>query len=160
MANVFLLLGGNIGEVPVTFEKAKESLRQKGISFVRQSSLYQSVAWGYDSHNIYYNQVVQLEADMTAIDLLHLLLQVEMDFGRDRSDEGYADRTLDLDILLYNKDVITTSELEVPHPRMHLRKFTMEPLHEIAPDLIHPGLNKTVKELLKECPDKNAVERI
>ncbi|HWY36944.1 MAG TPA: 2-amino-4-hydroxy-6-hydroxymethyldihydropteridine diphosphokinase, partial [Bacteroidia bacterium] len=85
----------------------------------------------------------------------------EKNLGRTREEgKGYQSRPIDIDILFFNEAVINTPALQVPHPRMHIRKFVLEPLCEIAPSLVHPVLKKTISELLAECPDKLAVKKI
>ena len=159
MASAYLLLGGNIGNVPETFKKAKAFLEKKSfVSIKKTSSIYKSVAWGYESENIYYNQVIEIEVDLSAYSLLFQLLEIEIQLGRNRDNEGYSDRTLDLDLLFYNQAILVSDLLDIPHPRLHLRRFTLAPLNEIAPGIVHPITQTTICDLLKNCTDENQVE--
>ena len=107
----------------------------------------------------FFNQVAQVKTSLSAEKLLSLLLQLEKDLGRERRDTGgYASRTIDIDILFFNDEIIKKEGLQVPHPRLPLRRFALRPLCEIAPDLMHPVLKKTVRELLRECPDTSEVQ--
>ena len=84
-----------------------------------------------------------------------MALSIEAKLGRKRSAPGYASRTIDIDILFYNDNIINTGELTVPHPRLHLRNFTLMPLNDVSPQLLHPVLGKTISELLLGCKDKH-----
>lgn len=86
-------------------------------------------------------------------DLLKVNLQIEKDLGRVRNGDKYSSRTMDIDILFYDNDCINQDDLIVPHPRLHLRRFVLEPLNEIVPNFIHPVFNKSISELLNECED-------
>ena len=160
MNRVFLLLGGNLGNVTETFEHARQlvSLRVGDITAV--SSLYQSEPWGFSSHQFFLNQVLELTTQLGPLDLLHVLLEIESLMGRTRQAGLIASRPIDIDILFYNDQVIVLPQLEIPHPRLHLRRFTLLPLAELAPEMIHPLLAKTVAQLLEECKDPLAVTKI
>ena len=160
MARVFLLLGGNIGDVTATFEAVASALIELDISITNKSSVYSSPAWGYASTNVFYNQVFEFQTSLTPGILLDQLLDIEKQLGRMRQSEGYSDRTIDLDILFYNDNIVSTEKLEIPHPRLHLRRFTLVPLVEIDPAFIHPVLKTSLKDLLEICTDSNEVEKI
>ncbi len=153
MNRVYLLFGGNIGDVPVTFKKARELVEKKAGKICRVSPLYRTEPWGMESNNFFYNQAVGLDTDYSAETLLEKLQDIETHFGRKRVAGKMTSRTLDIDILFFNDEVIDTPRLQVPHPRMHSRRFTLLPLNDIAPGLKHPSKNKTVSQLLEECDD-------
>ena len=126
-----------------------------------KSSLYSSEAWGYSSENVFLNQVLILENNKKVENILLDCLSIEKELGRDRRDSTeYTDRPIDIDILYIDRLVIESENLNIPHPRMHLRRFTLAPLAEILPDFIHPILKKDHKSLLLLCADSSKVEVI
>lgn len=161
MNKAYLCLGANLGDCLATFARAEAQLRTHGITINSKSSVYVSRAWGMQEAPDFFNQVFQVSTALSARELLGLLLQVEKQLGRDRKpEEGYSSRTIDIDILFFNEAIIEQEGLHVPHPRLHLRKFVLEPMREIAPDLMHPVLKKTIHQLLRACTDTHEARRI
>lgn len=161
MNEVYLCLGGNLGDCLATFEQVYALIGQKVGKITMQSSLYQSQAWGMQSAPDFLNQVIKVETELSVENLLDFLLEIEKKLGRKREETAvYQSRLIDIDILFFNKKVVKTATLEIPHPRLHLRKFVLEPLNEIAPNFVHPTLNKTVAELLVLCPDNGQIKKI
>ena len=159
MTKTYLLLGGNVGDVAATFEKAK-ALIKTNIGEVKDwSSPYQTGAWGNIKQNDYLNQVLLVKTGLDAEELLFRCLQIEQELGRTREVKN-APRTIDIDILFYGKAVIKKEGLEIPHPRIAARRFVLTPLNEIAPRLVHPALNKTIHLLFKECQDPLSVKKL
>lgn len=156
-----VLLGGNLGDSKKLFAEAILMLGKNGFTLLDQSKLYRSSAWGYESENSYLNQVILFDTEMNPQQLLEITLSVEKELGRIRkNEENYTDRPIDIDILYLDDLIVEEKELIIPHPRLHLRKFTLGPLVEILPDFIHPILKKDHKSLLLLCPDSNTVEVI
>lgn len=151
-----LLLGGNLGDVRRTFEKAEEFLLGS-FTILSKSSLYQSEPWGMESENLFLNQVWKVETVLNPQLLLKKLLAAELQFGRERVkpmvEGSYFDRTLDIDILFVGDMVLNSDKLVIPHPRLHLRAFTLQALAEVDPDFIHPVLLKSTSYLLENCTD-------
>lgn len=151
-----MLLGGNLGHVRETFSKA-EALLADSFKILRKSSLYESEPWGMESENLFLNQVWKIETDLEPEVLLDKILEAESQLGRERpteSEEGhYLDRTLDIDILFMGSLVLNTNKLVLPHPKLHLRAFTLQPLAEVESDLMHPVLGKSISNLLENCRD-------
>lgn len=147
-----LLLGCNIGNCESTFIEALNAFEKKCGRLINKSSLYKTAAWGYSEQNDFLNQVIVLTTELAPIDLLLQTSKIESEFGRSRVIAN-GPRNIDIDILFYNDLEVITNELIIPHPRLHLRKFTLIPLNEIIPDYIHPTLNKTIAQLLLECED-------
>jgi 2-amino-4-hydroxy-6-hydroxymethyldihydropteridine diphosphokinase len=144
---VFVGLGGNLGDVAATFQAALEAIEQlPGTRCVARSSLYRSAPVDAGGPP-YLNAVVQLQTQLTPLALLHALQAIETRFGRERP-YHHAPRTLDLDLLRHGSQRIATTELTLPHPRLHERAFVLVPLAEIAPDLAAP------------VPQQQAIERI
>ncbi len=158
---VVLLLGSNIKPREKYLEDAVSLLEGYLGKSTAVSKVYESEPWGFESKTSFYNMAVVFDTRKTPEEVLHLCLQTEKTLGRVRSSvEGYTSRTMDVDILYFGNRVINSKRLTVPHPRLHLRRFTLLPLVETVPELIHPLLNKNQKKLLHECPDKSGVKLV
>lgn len=155
---VTLLLGANLGDEKVIFQKVLSMLSSKVGICKNQSSLYISKPWGFEHANDFYNQVLVFETNCSSQEVLQKCLETETELGRVRiQNSGYMARIIDIDILYFNSDVIELENLQIPHPQLHKRKFTLEPLCEIIPNYIHPIFKKTQTQLLKECDDTGVV---
>jgi 2-amino-4-hydroxy-6-hydroxymethyldihydropteridine diphosphokinase len=153
---VYLSLGSNLGEREKHIERAVEELAARGVHVVRQSPLYETEPVGEREQPWFLNRVVEGETGLMPRQLLHVLLEIEEGLGRKRLVPG-GPRVIDIDILLYGSSVVRTPELEIPHPRMALRRFVLVPLNDLAAAVRHPVLQKTVVELLAETPDRSQV---
>ena len=122
-----------------------------------ESSVYESEPWGFKAEQSFLNQVLLVETDLLPLELLEKCQQIENTMGRVRASDQYISRTMDIDILFYNSEIIEHPQLMVPHKRVHERMFTLYPLNEIAPDYMHPRLKKTVSRLFSECNDTSTV---
>jgi len=162
MSRAIILLGGNLGDVRETFRQAKALLSAKGHSISAASSLYSTPPWGFESEHPFLNQALIVNTDAKPARFLAEVLETERQLGRERSAgaEGYSSRPVDIDILFWNDEVIREKDLEIPHPRMHLRKFALVPLVELLPDMVHPVFKITVSELLRSCPDTSPVTKL
>ncbi len=156
MNRVFLGLGSNLGNREEILREAIRNIEESCGSLILISSLYVTEPVGFTGGD-FLNIVICIETRLTPSGLLGRILKAESQLGRLRIGTGYASRTIDIDILLFDNEIIDSECLVVPHPRMHLRKFVLEPLNEIAGNLLHPVLNKTISELLAECSDKSSV---
>lgn len=156
----FILLGSNVGDRELLIDAAIDNIVDRCGSVVGKSSLYESEPWGFESEFNFLNQVIMIETVLEPHELLRRVLQIEIELGRDRLTkyEGYVSRPIDIDILYYDDYVTDTVDLTVPHPRLHLRSFTLLPLCEIAPDFEHPVFRKRNSELLNECKDTLRVD--
>ena len=155
MANLhtaYIGLGSNLGDSHKLLQDAWQALADdSSITTKALSSPYRTMPVGMDSLNLFVNAVGLLETTLAPEALLEVLFKVEQQFGRIRSDsEGYQDRTIDLDLLLFDDLIIQTARLTLPHPAMRKRGFVLIPLAEIAPPQLHYGRNKTVQQLLEE----------
>jgi 2-amino-4-hydroxy-6-hydroxymethyldihydropteridine diphosphokinase len=160
MAMVGLILGSNL-DGKFEYLECAIALIKCNIGYVKnESSVYASPPWGYDSINEYVNQLIVVDTDLSPLELLDKNLLIEKVLGRERSENGYTDRTIDIDILFYNDEVCETERLILPHPRLHLRKFCLEPLAEVISDWEHPKLKIKISLLLKECEDKSDLRKI
>ena len=159
MKHVFLSLGGNLGNTPEIFERTYPMIENKVGPILQKSSLYQTAAWGLTDQADFINQVILLQTSLKPHEILNEIQAIEKEQGRERL-ITWGPRTLDLDILFIDQEIIQESDLQVPHPHIQDRKFILIPLHEIAADWIHPVFKKSAKELLIETKDTSAVEII
>ena len=158
MNRAYLLIGGNLGDREKNFAMAKTYLEQYCGSVVQSSSLYETAAWGKTDQPSFLNQAVEMETDVSAANLMAHVLEIEKLMGRERK-EKYGPRVIDIDILLFNDEQYDLPFLKIPHPELPNRRFALTPLAEIAPNLLHPGLTKSIDQLLKECADKSEVKK-
>jgi 2-amino-4-hydroxy-6-hydroxymethyldihydropteridine diphosphokinase len=154
-SKVVIILGGNRGDRDILLEKAATELIEAG-KFLAKSSIYETEAWGGVAKGPFLNQVVQLETNLNPEQLLALIQKIETNLGRKR-DEHWGDRTMDIDILYFDSQVISTPLLQIPHLFIAERRFVLVPLAEILPDFIHPILGLTTLEFLANCSDKSSV---
>lgn len=150
MAIAYLSLGSNIGDRIGFVQQATSLLgAADGISLIRTSAFYESEPWGMNSKNWFVNAVVEVKTTLSPQKLLEECQRVETQLGRKclPDAKGYQDRTIDIDILFYNKDIINDENLVIPHKYVHLRAFTLVPLLELIPNFEHPVLHKTISQL-------------
>jgi 2-amino-4-hydroxy-6-hydroxymethyldihydropteridine diphosphokinase len=159
MNQAYLLTGGNLGNRAENLLQAIKLIGERVGSIIASSSVYETAAWGTTNQPDYLNQCLLVETGLDAELLLEKLLDIEKILGRLRQVK-YGSRTIDLDILLYNKAIINTKKLSVPHPQMQNRRFVLRPLVEIAPNFVHPVFKKTMVTLLNECNDPLNVKKI
>jgi 2-amino-4-hydroxy-6-hydroxymethyldihydropteridine diphosphokinase len=151
--HLFLLLGGNTGNIAGNFSFSIRDIETEIGKLISASPVYMSEPWGFHSKDLFLNQVLQVETTLSPEDILKKILFIERKLGRIRSGKKYSSRTIDIDILFLGDKIINTPDLTIPHPRLHLRRFTLVPLNDIAPGFIHPLLKKSVSQLLLECED-------
>ncbi len=152
LVRTFLLLGSNLGDRQDYLEKARTMIKRRIGKLVAISSIYQTAAWGNTEQAAFLNQVIGVETKLAPEKVLKAAQEIEKLQGRTVS-EKWGPRTLDIDILFYGDQIINTPELFIPHPEIANRRFALEPLMEVEPDLVHPVLNKTIRKLLAVCPD-------
>ena len=155
----YLLLGSNLGNRMKYIASAISEIEIKLGNISRRSSLYQTASWGKHDQPDFINQVIELKTSLEPKDLLSGILGIEADFGRKRI-EKWGSRTIDIDILLYDDQIVNEPELIIPHPYLAFRRFCLMPLCEIAPEFIHPVLKKNIQELLFELSDDLLVKRL
>lgn len=149
MAIAYLALGTNIGNKRRNMITAAALLAERVGDVLALSGFYETEPWGFQSENTFLNAALQLDTSLSPLELLKATQEIEIEMGRTQKSNGaYHDRIIDIDILLYDNLVLQTPELTLPHPLMHERLFVMEPLAEIAPNVIHPVFKKPVIYLL------------
>ena len=155
---VYLSLGSNVGDREANLRAAIDELPHAGVAVIRVSSFYETEPVDLREQPWFLNCAVDVETHFDAIVLLRALREIEAKMGS-RKLMAKGPRLIDMDILLCGAETINTKELQVPHPRMHLRRFVLVPLAEIAPEVVDPELKKTVKQLLEGTPDNSTVRR-
>lgn len=157
---VYLLLGSNFTDRSLMLQSAKEAIHSRIGHITSQSSIYETEPWGFQSDNLFLNQVVRLETRLLPREILEEILGIEENLGRKRERlNGYTARSIDIDILFYNNDIIEEDCLAIPHPKIAERMFALVPLCEIAQGIVHPTSNKTIGQLVRECSDRLKVCR-
>jgi len=154
MEEAYLLLGGNLGEREQYLETATRRIKEHCGAVIRMSSIYESEPWGFEDNRDFLNQVIVIRTKLDPHRLLGEVLKIEDSMGRKRIPGKFVSRKIDIDILFYGKHIVEDAKLKIPHPRLQERRFVLMPLLEIAPELKHPVLKKTMRELYSECPDK------
>jgi 2-amino-4-hydroxy-6-hydroxymethyldihydropteridine diphosphokinase len=161
MNTTYLLLGGNIGDSLQVFQQCEKQISEDIGEISLKSSYYESDPWGFDHHSKFVNQVLKVSTSLNPIQLLEKCQLIENHFGRKRNSEvGYQARVIDIDVLFFNELVLDEKKLQIPHPRLHLRKFTLLPFDEINSNFIHPKLNQSIRKILSNCSDKSEVIKI
>jgi 2-amino-4-hydroxy-6-hydroxymethyldihydropteridine diphosphokinase len=149
---VYLLLGSNIAPREQYLQQALQEIEQKIGQVVSISSIYQTQAWGNQQQADFLNRAVAVETQLDAFELLALLQTIEKKLGRKR-EQIWGARTIDIDIIFYDQQIISTQELTIPHSRILERRFVLQPLTEIAPNFEHPVWLLSIKKMLEMCDD-------
>jgi 2-amino-4-hydroxy-6-hydroxymethyldihydropteridine diphosphokinase len=156
----YLLLGGNLGDREANLKKAIELVNDKIGNVITISSLYETAAWGKTDQAAFLNQAVSLRTRLMALEVLECALSIEQELGRVRKDK-WGERLIDIDLILFGDEIINIPDkLQVPHPHMQDRKFVMEPLAEIAPEVIHPLLGETMLDICRNITDPLEVKKL
>ena len=157
MSKVYFVVGGNLGDRFLYLERTRNLISERVGFILRSSSVYESQPWGFDHEQNFLNQVLIVDTQLSPAAILLEISFIEGVLGRERVSGGYSPRTVDIDILFYDQQVIFSPSLIIPHRFLHKRLFVLTPLVEVAPDLIHPLFSVTVRELLSSCDDLTKV---
>jgi 2-amino-4-hydroxy-6-hydroxymethyldihydropteridine diphosphokinase len=155
---VYLLVGSNLGDRLNNLETAREQIGREIGQIILESSVYETESWGFTGED-FLNQCILAGSDLSQRELMENIQSIENHMGRERLQNEYENRIIDIDILLYNDEIINTPQLIIPHKEIENRRFVLEPLNEIAPQLIHPVNKKQIRDLLKECTDRSKVAK-
>lgn len=156
----YLSIGSNLGNRKLLLQKAIFEIGRKAGEVRQTSAIYETPSWGFEAED-FLNACLEIQTLLTPENLLATLLEIEANFGRLRNNtEGYQSRTLDIDIIYYEKEIINTERLTIPHPKLQERKFILKPLADISPQFYHPIFNKDTRNLLQECKDKSVLTKI
>jgi 2-amino-4-hydroxy-6-hydroxymethyldihydropteridine diphosphokinase len=157
MSKVFLGLGSDLGNREANLLSAIGAVESRVGAINSVSPVYETEPFGFKGDADFLNMVISVETILSPQETLRRVLAIESEMGRKRAESRNISRIIDIDILLYDDDVINDRSLNVPHPRMHERRFVLVPMNDIAPDLKHPVLGKTISELLADCIDKSRI---
>lgn len=149
---ITLSFGSNLGKKKETIEQAYALLEKELGKMVSKSAFLETKPWGFESEDMFVNSAAVFETEKTPMQALEICNRIEEMLGRKRSvdDVGYASRTIDIDIIFCDSQIIDTPLLKVPHPLMEKRDFVLKPLREIMPDFVHPVLGKKIKEIFSD----------
>ena len=149
MAEVYVGLGTNLGDKEQNLRDAVQKIEEQIGKVVSLSAFYVTAPWGFASENSFLNAAACVDTDLSPLEVLRETQLIERELGRTKKsvDGVYSDRLIDIDLLLYGDKILQDERLSLPHPLMDERKFVLEPLAEIAPDVVHPVLHKTIREL-------------
>jgi len=152
MATLYLSLGTNLGDRQSNLETARTLIGQRIGTVQAASGVMETEPWGFDSPNSFLNMALVVNTELSPMEALKATQTIEKEMGRRNKSRNshYSDRIIDIDLIMYDNQVTDLPRLKIPHPLMHQRRFVLEPLSEIAPDLMHPVLHKTVTEMLEE----------
>jgi 2-amino-4-hydroxy-6-hydroxymethyldihydropteridine diphosphokinase len=156
MTTIYLSVGANIGDLAENIRRAIAALSGRGVRVTRVSAVYETEPVEMREQAWFLNCVVEAETDLGPQQVMDMLLEIERGMGRERT-VPKGPRLIDMDILLFGSSLVQTPGLEIPHPRMAERRFVLVPFAEIAPEVRHPILKKTIAELLAETPDRSEV---
>lgn len=159
MHTAYLLMGGNMGNREEYLQQAAALIGQLAGKLVKSSSIYETAAWGNTSQPAFLNQAIAIQTALSASELMTTLLLIEEKMGRKRLDR-YGQRVIDIDILLYDQEIHKSAHITIPHPELQNRRFALEPLQELEPDLVHPIFQQSVSELLNYCQDPLPVHKL
>lgn len=158
MKEVYLLIGGNIGDRSYFLNEASRQINAHCGQVIRSSSVYETAAWGYEDQAAFLNLVLVIITQLDPLTLLNTILGIEQGLGRMRGERN-GERNIDIDILYFEDEIVELPDLKIPHPRIYMRKFALIPLAELNNNKVDPVLKKTIQQLLEVCPDQLEVKK-
>jgi len=157
MSKVILSIGSNLGDRTKNLLSAASLIDQNIGTIIKCSSVYETEPWGFNTDDQFLNQVLMIDTNDNPSEVMNKIIIIEESSGRIREASSYHSRNIDIDILFFDDMIISENNLQIPHPRLHLRNFTMIPLAEIAADFMHPVLGEKLIALAKKCEDRKKV---
>ena len=157
LAKAILLLGSNLGDRKLLLQTAIQQIELQAGQVLSISSIYETAPWGTESQNGYLNQAVCVKTRLNPFELLTTIQKIEIDLGRTRNIR-WEDRVIDIDILLFGSEIISTPTLTIPHPEIQNRRFALVPVCEVASDWIHPILLTDMQTILTKCKDEGKIQ--
>lgn len=158
MKEVYLLIGGNIGDRSFFLERATSLINAHCGQLIRCSAIYETAAWGKEDQPAFLNQVLVIMSSLPPSSLMSAILDIEQRMGRMRGERN-GERNIDIDILYVEDDIIELPHLKIPHPRIYMRKFALIPLAELNGNKVDPVSKKTIQLMLEECEDQLEVRK-
>lgn len=160
MAKVYFSLGSNQGDRLLSLVEASQLIGKLIGRVLRFSPVVESEPWGFSAETTFYNQVLDVETDLTPQQVLASILEIEKKMGRMRVGKEYSSRVIDIDILFYDERIVQDDNLTIPHPLLHKRRFVLQPLCALDSGLIHPVFSLSVSELLNELDDNSQLSEV
>jgi 2-amino-4-hydroxy-6-hydroxymethyldihydropteridine diphosphokinase len=160
MAIAYLMLGSNQGDKLNNLRQATKALERELGTILRFSAVYNSEPWGFTSPDHFCNQLLIIQTTERMETVMGKIIKIEEGMGRTRISKEYRSRTIDIDILFYDEQIIQAETLTVPHPRIAERRFVLLPLLEIDSSIVHPVTGKTIWQMYRECEDKLSVRKV
>jgi 2-amino-4-hydroxy-6-hydroxymethyldihydropteridine diphosphokinase len=158
---IYLGLGSNLGNRLQNIYRAYSLIEFYLGKIIKKSSIWESEPWGFKSSNMFYNSVCCIDNNFNSVrNILTLTLKIEKEMGRIKSCVEYEDRIIDIDIIAIDNKIVNTDDIQIPHPKMHLRRFVLLPFYEIEQNWKHPIFNKTIIELINDCPDNSKIRKL
>ena len=155
--DIYLCIGGNLGDREANMEEVLSFIEFNFGTIVAMSPIVESAGWEMTDVPPFLNRIVHIQSELSNKELIEEMHDLDEFYGRTKSTEGYQSREMDLDILLIDDETLESEELTVPHPRMHQRRFVLQPFAQLYPELMHPVFQKSMIQLLSECTDAGAV---
>ena len=157
MKKIYLGIGSDLGDRMHNLREAVRMIGESAGEVLCSSRIYETDPWGFSSESRFLNMAIEIESIHSPSDLLERILLIEFALGRIRSGKNYSSRVIDIDILFYGDEIISDGTVEIPHPRLHERRFVLVPMSDIAPGLYHPVRKRTIRELLDDCDDTGMI---
>lgn len=157
--STIISLGSNLGDRQHYLQEAINAISKRIGHVNSESSIYETPPWGFETNNSFLNMCIEVYTNLAPLTLLKNLKVIETELGREKStSDGYSSRKIDLDIILFGKQILTNKILSIPHPRFKDRRFVLQPLNDIAPNRIDPNTHLTIAQLLANCTDQSIIE--